>query len=119
MLSPPVSKVTLLPTRVSFGWDASPQEARIYANLGLSYAMTGELNDAEANLRQAVALPGATTRIRQNLALVLGLQGRFADARALYAAELPPEAVEANMDYIRAMLTQQDRWQAIEGDTPA
>jgi Flp pilus assembly protein TadD len=65
------------------------------------------------HLRQAVALPGATTRVRQNLALVLGLQGQFDASRALYAAELPPEAVEANMNYIRALLTQQDRWQSI------
>lgn len=94
----------------------APQESRLHANMGLSYAMTGELDQAEAHLRQAVALPGATTKVRQNLALVLGLQGRFDQARAIYAAELPAEAVEANMDYIRALLTQQDRWQAIRND---
>lgn len=95
----------------------APHQASLYANLGLSYAMTGELAQAENHLRQAVTLPGASTRVRQNLALVLGLQGRFADARAIYAAELPPDAVEANMDYIRAMLTQQNRWDQIRGDT--
>ena len=97
----------------------APNEARLHANMGLSYAMTGELIQAETHLRQAAALPGATSKVRQNLALVLGLQGRFEDARALYAAELPPEQVQANMDYIRALLTQQDRWQAIQNDTPA
>lgn len=94
----------------------APQQSRLHANLGLSYAMTGELQPAEMHLRQAAALPGATSRVRQNLALVLGLQGQFEAARALYAAELPPEAVEANMDYIRSLLTQQDRWQAIRSD---
>lgn len=97
----------------------APQEARLYANLGLSYAMTGELVQAEANLRQAASMPGANSKVRQNLALVLGLQGQFEAARAIYAAELPPEQVQANMDYIRALLTQQDRWQAIRNDTPA
>ena len=97
----------------------APQEARLHANLGLSYAMTGELIQAEAHLRQAASLPGSTSKVRQNLALVLGLQGQFEAARALYAAELPPEQVQANMDYIRALLTQQDRWQTIRNDTPA
>lgn len=95
----------------------APHQASLQANLGLSYAMTGELTQAETHLRQAVALPGASTRVRQNLALVVGLQGRFEEARALYATELPPEAVEANMSYIRAMLTQQNRWDQIRGDT--
>lgn len=95
----------------------APHAAQVHANMGLSHAMTNELGQAEAHLRQAVALPGATSRIRQNLALVLGLQGRFAEARAIYAAELPPQEVEANMDYIRAMLTQQNRWRSISGDT--
>src|SRR5690606_11861808 len=94
----------------------APGESRLHANLGLSYAMPGELAQAEAHLRQAVALPGGTSRARQNLALVMGLQGRFDEARAIYAAALPPDAVEANMEYIRALLTQQDRWQAIRND---
>ncbi|WP_127144425.1 tetratricopeptide repeat protein [Pelagibacterium montanilacus] len=95
----------------------APNEPRLHANLGLSHSMTGELEVAEEHLRIAVSLPGATSQIRQNLALVLGLQGRFEDARAIYSAELPADQVAANMDYIRAMLTQQDRWQAIRGDT--
>ena len=79
----------------------APHQPGLHANLGLSYAMTNELPQAESHLRQAVALPGASTRVRQNLALVVGLQGRFDEARTLYAAELPPDAVTANMDYIR------------------
>ncbi|HHY50623.1 MAG TPA: tetratricopeptide repeat protein [Alphaproteobacteria bacterium] len=93
----------------------APNEASLYANLGLSYAMTNELDQAEATLRKAVQMPGATSQIRQNLALVVGLQGRFEDARALFAAELKPEQVEANMAYIRALLTQQNRWDVIKG----
>lgn len=95
----------------------APERPSLHANLGLSYAMTGELDSAERHLRQAVSLPGASSRVRQNLALVLGLKGQFEQARAIYAQELPPEEVEANMAYIRAMLTQQNRWDAIRGDT--
>ncbi|ODT73232.1 MAG: hypothetical protein ABS75_00705 [Pelagibacterium sp. SCN 63-23] len=91
----------------------APGEASIETNLGLSYAMTNELPQAEQHLRRAVQMQGATSKTRQNLALVIGLQGRFAESRALYAAELPPEQVEANMAYVRGLLTQQNRWDLI------
>jgi Flp pilus assembly protein TadD len=94
----------------------APQEASLEANLGLSFAMTNELPTAEAHLRKAVAMRGSNSKIRQNLALVIGLQGRFDDARAIYAAELGADQVEANMAYIRALLTQQNRWDVIKGD---
>jgi Flp pilus assembly protein TadD len=94
----------------------APNEASLYANLGLSYAMTNELTEAEVQLRRAVAMRGATSQVRQNLALVVGLQGRFDECRALFAAELPPDQVEANMAYIRALLTQQNRWDIIKGE---
>jgi Flp pilus assembly protein TadD len=92
----------------------NPQEPSLHANIGLSYAMTGDLDQAETKLRYAASLPGATSQVRQNLALVLGLQGKFDETRAIYAAELPPDQVEANMAYIRALLTQQNRWDVIE-----
>ncbi|SFC82238.1 Flp pilus assembly protein TadD, contains TPR repeats [Devosia psychrophila] len=91
----------------------APGEASIEANMGLSYAMTSELPAAEQHLRRAVQMQGATSRIRQNLALVVGLQGRFDECRALYAAELPPEQVDSNMAYVRSLLTQQNRWDMI------
>ena len=43
----------------------------------------------------------------------MGLQGRFDECRALYAAELPPDQVNNNMTYVRALLTQQNRWDVI------
>jgi len=92
----------------------APGEASIETNLGLSFAMTNDLPQAEQHLRRAVQMRGASSQTRQNLALVVGLQGRFAECRALYAAELPPDQVEANMAYVRALLTQQNRWDAIE-----
>lgn len=92
----------------------APDQASLHANLGLSYSMTNELDKAEAELRIAVKLRGANSQIRQNLALVVGLQGRFDESRALFAAELPADRVEANMSYIRALLTQQNRWDAVK-----
>jgi Flp pilus assembly protein TadD len=95
----------------------APNEASLEANMGLSFAMTNELDKAELHLRKAVTMRGATGQIRQNLALVIGLQGRFDECREMFARELPPDQVEANMAYIRAMLTQQNRWDLIKGDT--
>jgi Flp pilus assembly protein TadD len=92
----------------------APDQASIHANLGLSYAMTNELDRAESELRMAVKMRGATTQVRQNLALVIGLQGRFVEARALFAAELPPDQVDANMAYIKSLLTQQNRWDLVK-----
>lgn len=93
----------------------APQQPSIHANLGLSYAMTNDLGAAEKELRTAVGLPGANSQVRQNLALVIGLQGRFDEAQRMFAAELPPDQVESNMNYIRGMLTQQNRWDLIKG----
>ncbi|HEV7277217.1 MAG TPA: tetratricopeptide repeat protein [Devosiaceae bacterium] len=93
----------------------APGEASLYANLGLSYAMTNDLAEAEVQLRKAVRLPGANSRIRQNLALVVGLQGRFDESKAMFTADLAPDQVDANMAYIRALLTQQNRWDLIKG----
>ena len=93
----------------------APNQASIEGNLGLSYAMSDDLVSAEQHLRKAASMPGATSRIRQNLALVVGLEGRFDEAQKLYAAELPPEEVAANMAYLKSLMTQQNRWAAIRG----
>lgn len=93
----------------------APNEPSLEGNLGLSYAMTNDLVEAEQHLRKATGMPGATSKIRQNLALVIGLEGRFDEARTLLAAELPPDEVDSNMAYIRGLLTQQNRWAAIKG----
>ena len=47
--------------------------------------------------------------MRQNLALVVGLQGRFAEAETIARADLPPEEAAANVAYLRQMLAQQER----------
>jgi len=92
----------------------APNEPSIEGNIGLSYAMTDDLASAEQHLRKAASMPGATSRIRQNLALVIGLEGRFDEAQKLFAAELPPDQVAANMAYLKSLLTQQNRWAAIK-----
>ncbi len=94
---------------------ADPQNLSVMNNLGMSYALEGNLKQAEAALRQADSLPRSKSepRIRQNLALVVGLQGRFDEASTLAREDLPPEQVEANMAYLQKMLSQPNTWQQI------
>jgi Flp pilus assembly protein TadD len=84
-----------------------PDEPSVLSNLGLSYALSKDLKQAESTLRRATAQPGGGQRARQNLALVVGLQGRFAEAEDIARADLPAEAAAANVEYLRQLLAQQ------------
>jgi Flp pilus assembly protein TadD len=83
-----------------------PDEPSVLSNLGLSYALGKDLTKAEATLRRAVARPGADPRVRQNLALVVGLQGRFAEAESIARSDLPPEEAAANVAYLKQMMSE-------------
>jgi Flp pilus assembly protein TadD len=84
-----------------------PDEPSVLSNLGLSYALAKDLTHAETTLRRASARGAADPRVRQNLALVVGLQGRFAEAEDIARADLPPDEAAANVGYLRQMLAQQ------------
>ena len=81
-----------------------PGEPSVLSNLGLSYMLSKDLPKAEEALRQAYANPKADARVRQNLGLVVGLQGRFAEAEQIVKADLPPDEAQANVAYLREML---------------
>src|SRR3984893_9543906 len=67
-----------------------PAEPSVLSNLGLSYMLTRDLPKAEQTLRQAYASPRADARVRQNLGLVVGLQGRFAEGENIVTPDTPP-----------------------------
>lgn len=90
-----------------------PDEPSVMSNLGLSLALTNRLREAEATLAKAAADPRADQRVRQNLALVYGLQGKFKEAETTLARDLSPSEVASSMDSIRAMVSQQNSWNAI------
>ncbi len=92
----------------------APGEPSVLNNLALSYALTSNLKDAERILRQAVNGPKSDSRVRQNLALVLGLQGKFEEAHKVAVAELPPEQAQANIEYLKSMLSQRNTWKDIK-----
>lgn len=90
-----------------------PNEPSTLSNLGLSYALARQLDQAEATLQRAAAQPGADARVRQNLALVLGLKGKFAEAEAVLRQDLPPAEAAANVASLRAAVSQPNSWRAI------
>lgn len=91
-----------------------PNDPNVLSNLGLSYALSRQLPKAEETLRQAASQPGADELVRQNLALVLGLQGKFAEAEDLLRRDLSPEDARANIASIREMIAQSDTWREIQ-----
>jgi Flp pilus assembly protein TadD len=85
-----------------------PGEPSVLSNLGLSYVLSKDLPKAEETLRQAYASAKADGRVRQNLGLVVGLQGRFAEAESIVKADLPAEEAAANVAYLKQMLSRKD-----------
>jgi Flp pilus assembly protein TadD len=83
-----------------------PDEPSVLSNLGLSYALSKDLKSAEETLRRASARAQTDKRVRQNLALVVGLQGRFHEAETIAKADLPPDEAAANVAYLRRMVAQ-------------
>ena len=86
-----------------------PEEPSVLSNLGLSYALSKDLPRAEETLRRASARGSSDKRVRQNLALVVGLQGRFPDAEAIARADLPPDQAAENVAYLRRMMAVQQK----------
>ena len=86
-----------------------PEEPSVLSNLGLSYMLTRELPLAEETLRRAYSNPRADARVRQNLALVVGLQGRFQEAETIAKGDLPADEATANVAYLREMLSRKDK----------
>jgi Flp pilus assembly protein TadD len=81
-----------------------PEEPSVLSNLGMSYILSKELPKAEQTLRRAYARGGSDARIRQNLALAIGLQGRSAEAEALVSSNVPPAEAAANVASLRQMI---------------
>lgn len=107
-------------SRYRMALDLKPNEPSVLSNLGMSYVLSGDLRTAETYLKSASQQPEADSRVRQNLALVVGLQGRFDEAERTARQELDPQQAEANVAYLRSMLAQQNSWKQLaakEADT--
>lgn len=92
----------------------APGEPSVLSNLGLSYALNKQLPEAELSLREACASPRADARMRQNLALVLALEGKFAEAEQISRQDMTTQAASANVAAIKQMIAQSDSWRDLQ-----
>ncbi len=96
-----------------------PEEASVLSNLGLSYVLSKDLPKAEETLRRANKSKDSDPRVRENLALVIGLQGRTAEAESIVKAGRPPEEAEANVAYLRRLLSRNENAHAEMNKKPS
>lgn len=87
----------------------SPDNPAVLNNLGLSQAMAGKLDDAVATLKKAEDQPQATMQVRQNLALLLTLQGDVAAADRIASRDLPPDIVRNNATFLHWLAANRSR----------
>jgi Flp pilus assembly protein TadD len=81
----------------------APDQPSILSNLALAHAMDGHPDRAEPLLQRA-AKAGNDPRVTQNLALVLGLQGKYADAKVVAGRNLTADDASANVEYLRRIV---------------
>ena len=93
----------------------APNEPTIMSNYGLSLALSRNLPEAERILSEAVASERADARVRQNLVLVLGLQGRFGEAETLARRDQSPAEAAAAIAYLKRSVSQQNSWELLKG----
>ncbi len=91
-----------------------PAQPHVLSNLGLSYALSKKLPQAETALQQAAAQHDADKPVRQNLALVLALEGKFASAEEVARRDLDAKDAAANVAAIRRMIAQSNTWKRIQ-----
>lgn len=96
-----------------------PKDPGVLSNMGLSYALSRQLSRAEETLLMAASQPTADMRVRQNLALILALEGKFEQAEDWSRRDLPPIDAAANVASIRQMISQSNTWRDIQTTAPA
>lgn len=79
----------------------SPDNPDVLTNMAVASMTRGDTLSAEPLLRRAAAQPGASLKVRLNLALVLGLNGNMAEAEQMLRRDLPPEAADRNLAWLR------------------
>jgi Flp pilus assembly protein TadD len=82
-----------------------PDSVSVINNLALSYALDGKADKSEELLRKAVASGQGDKRVRQNLAMVLGLQGKFEEARQVASVDMSAQEAKSSMAFMRNMLS--------------
>ncbi|WNJ90407.1 tetratricopeptide repeat protein [Bosea sp. 685] len=92
----------------------APGEPTVMSNLGLSLALSKHLPEAERVLREAATSNRSDARVRQNLVLVLGLQGRFGEAETLARQDQSPTEAAATIAYLKRSVSQTNSWDILK-----
>ena len=82
----------------------APNEASILNNMAMAHVALGEPEKAEPLLKRAAIAGGHGARVNQNLALTLGLQGKYDEAKVAAARDLPADKAAASVDYMRSIV---------------
>lgn len=83
----------------------APGETSVLNNLALAQMMNGDAPSAENLLRQASGSASPHTRkVKQNLALALGVQGKYNEARQTASAVISKSQAAANTDYLKKLV---------------
>lgn len=98
----------------------SPDNPDVLTNMAISAMTRGDTAAAEPLLRRAAAQPGASLKVRLNLAMALGLNGKMDEAEQMMRRDLPPDAADRNLAWLRARAgsaaTDQARtWGSLQG----
>ncbi|WP_332661200.1 tetratricopeptide repeat protein [Brevundimonas sp.] len=99
----------------------SPDNPAVLTNMAISAMTQGDSVAAEPLLRRAAAQPGASLKVRLNLAMVLGLSGKIDEAEQILRRDLPPEAADANLQWLRdrakdGSVDQARTWRSLQGN---
>lgn len=84
----------------------APGQPSVLNNLAMAYVADGRPDQAEPMLRKAVEA-GGDAKVRQNLSLVLGLQGKYDEAKQVASKDAVTTAASADVDYLRKMVRHQ------------
>ncbi len=66
--------------------------------------MSGDAGKGEELLRQASTSSEANPKVRQNLALVLGLQGKYDESTKVGSVDLSPDKAQQDTDLLKKMV---------------
>jgi Flp pilus assembly protein TadD len=95
-----------------------PNQPDVLSNLGLSYALERKMPQAEQALRLAADQPSADSRVRQNLALVLSLEGKYADAEQVSRRDMTPIDAAENVAQLKQTIAGSPTWSQAEAARP-
>lgn len=100
--------------------ELSPENPDVLANMAVAAMVRGDNAAAEPLLRRAAARPEASLKVRLNLAMALGLNGKLSEAEQILRRVLPPEQADSNLGWLRARAGGQEQasartWDSLQG----